>query len=231
MSEETNNNPVETKARRNASPAAPRAKSGGNKAKVFTKLEGLPGDNLAFIEQLLVEGATFEDVVESVAEKGDLRVTPQAVRNYFRGNLDLQKRRVLRQVERAQELKKSLGDPGSAEAELAEATFFTGYLGVTRKGAELRLKDVESARLGKENLRLRNRVLRLRERKLNQDREYHRVRTDVMRKKLQLLRHKIRQLQSTMATESKANKLGPETLQKIQEIYGIVTLPTVPAPR
>jgi len=211
--------------------AATTGAGGGNKTKVFTKVESLSGDTQNFIDQLLIEGATFEDVVENMEEQGLGRVSLQAVATYFRNNMDLQKRRVLRQVERAQELKKSLGDPDSAEAELADAMFFTGYLGVTRKSAELRLKDMESIRLGKENLRLRNRVLRLRERKLEQDRDFNRARTDVMLKKLELLQLNINQLKNVMGTESKKNKLGPETLQKIQEIYGIAALPTVPAPR
>ena len=230
MSEEANNNPVETKAKPNASPAAP-AKARGEKPEPVKNINDLSGGPKDFIDDLLVEGATFEDVVESVEEKGEFRVTLQAVTNYFRSNLDLQKRRVLRQVEKAQELKKAFADPDSAEAELADAMFLTGFMGVTRKSAELNLKDAEMVRLGKENLRLRNNVLRLRERKLEQDENFNYARTKVMLKKLEMLQLNINQLKSVMGTERKQNKLGPETLQKIQEIYGIAALPTIPAPR
>ncbi len=244
MNEQTKNNSVDVKTAQAPPPVAPEKASGkqatgrASKArrkkadeKLCKNIHDLTGTPKQFIDDLLTEGATFEDVVESVAEKGELRVTLQAVRNYFHSNLDLQKRRVLRQVEKAQELKKSLGDPGSAEAKLADAIFVTGYMGVTRKGAEIKLKDIESIRLSKENLRLRNSVLRLRRRKMSQDREFQRLRNDYMRKKLEKLQLNINQLKRVMASESKQNKLGPETLQKIQEIYGIVALPTIPASR
>ena len=230
MNEEVKDNPGEKKAAKRAS-TGPRTKADEKHPEACKNIYDLSGNPKQFIDDLLIEGATFEDVVESVAEKGDVRVTLQAVRNYFRSNLDLQKRRVLRQVEKAQELKKAFGNPDSAEAELAEAMFLTGFMGVTRKSAELNLKDAETVRMGRENLRLRNQVLRLRERKLEQDEDFNRARTNVMLKKLEILQLNINQLKSVMASESKQNKLGPETLQKIQEIYGIAALPTIPAPR
>lgn len=236
MSDEAKKNPGETKATAKATvgtpplqqPAAP-AKAGGEKPEPIKNINDLSGGPKDFIDDLLVEGATFEDVVESVAEKGDVRVTLQAVMNYFRSNLDLQKRRVLRQVEKAQELKKSLGDPDSAEAKLADAIFVTGYMGVTRKGAELKLKDVESIRLSKENLRLRNRVLRNRQKEHRQQRRFRRLREDLARKKLEFYTLKSAELKRAMAAERKQNKLGPETMRAIQEIYGIATIPSLPA--
>ena len=199
--------------------------------KSYEDINKLSDDWKKFIDELLTDGATFEDVVDSVAEKGELRVTLQAVTNYFRANLELQKRRVQRQVEKANELKKAFADPDSAEAELADAMFFTGFMGVTRKSAELNLKDAEMMRLGRENLRLRNSVLRLRERKLDQEERFNYARIKVLLKKLELLTFNVNQLKKIMAGEGKKNKLGPETLQKIQEIYGIVSLPAIPAPR
>lgn len=236
MTDEAKKNPGETKATAKATvgtpplqpPAVP-AKAGGEKPEPIKNINDLSGGPKDFIDDLLVEGATFEDVVESVAEKYDLRVTLQAVTNYFRGNLELQKRRVLRQVEKANELKKAFADPDSAEAELADAMFMTGYMGVTRKGAEIKLKDIESIRLGKENLRLRNRVLRHRQKENRQQRRYRRLREDLARKKLEFYTLKAAELKRAMAAEHKQNKLGPETLRAIQEIYGIATIPSLPA--
>ncbi|MBI1940598.1 MAG: hypothetical protein HYS33_03720 [Acidobacteria bacterium] len=209
--------------------AATTGAGGAHKAQVFKKPADVPGDLLKLIDDLLVDGATFEDVVESVEEQEPGRLPLHVVATYFRSNMHLQKRRVLRQVEKAQELKKSLGDPASAEAKLADAIFMTGYMGVTRKGAEIKLKDIESIRLGKENLRLRNRVLRHRQKENRQQRRYRRLREDVMKKKLEFYKLKTAALKKAMAAESKQNKLGPETMRAIQEIYGIATIPSLPA--
>jgi hypothetical protein len=210
---------------------ATRAMSEATQNKPCKDISQLDDGERKFIDALLVDGATFEDVVESVAEKGGFQVTLQAVINYFRANLEVQKRRVRRQVEKANELKKAFANPDSAEGELADATFLTGFMGVTRKGAELNLKDAQMMHLSRENLRLRNQFLRLKGRKLKQEEGFNYARTKVLLKKLELLTINVNQLKNIMAGEDKQNKLGPETRQKIQEIYGIVSLPAIPAPR
>ena len=55
-------------------------------------------------DRLLVEGAKFEEVIETVAERGGPRLTLGAVRDYFRRNLTLQMQRVRYQVQAAKAL-------------------------------------------------------------------------------------------------------------------------------
>src|SRR5439155_21529220 len=69
-------------------------------------------------------------------------VTLLAVRSYFQSNPDLQGRRIRRMQEVAQKLKKSLtGAPHSAEAELADAVFLTGLMGLERAGTRFTVMD------------------------------------------------------------------------------------------
>jgi hypothetical protein len=220
MNEETKKKPDGAKATTKDAEAA---------AKVIKKIQDVPKDALKFMDGLLEDGATFEDVVESLEGEVGIRMPLHVVSGYFRANLGLQKRRVLRQVEKARELKKSLGKPESAEAKLADAVFMTGYMGVTRKGAEIKLKDIESIRLSKENLRLRNRVARQKEKERHQQSRYRRLRAEVEKKKLEFYQMKSAALKRALAAEEGQNKLGPETMRAIQEIYGIATIPSLPA--
>lgn len=181
------------------------------------------------VQELLIAGATFEDVVESVEEQGGQRVTQRAVENFFRGNLEVQKQRVHHLVETAQEIKKSLGNPETAEGKLAEAAFFTGFMRLSRKTAELDLNLAHKARLERENLHLRQWVSRLRGQNLLTERMLTkaRIRTELARGKL--LQQQAVELQKTVQECKDPKELGPKLVEKIQEIYGIATLPSLPA--
>ena len=185
----------------------------------------LPADLRQLVEQMLTDGATFEDVVDAVAERGGDGVTLGAVENFFRGNLTLQQERVRRQVATAQALKKAVGRSGSGQARLAEAALLTGLMRLSRKGSELNLKDAMRERIERENLSLKRQLLRLRVRKAVQDQEFARAHFRADLAKWQLSKARIADLRRTLETEGKQAKLGPETMQKIQEIYGLVISP------
>ena len=184
-------------------------------------------------QQLFVEGATFEDIVEYINEKhlseanGESEdtphgVTPAAVKRHFRGNLSLQTERIKRLQERGQALKRALiGDPSSAEAELADAIFFTGMMGMDRAGAQFRIKEAKQVFLSRQNMRLKENSLELK--KLNSEavRKNVEARTATELKKQEQLNQKVRELEKTIAQESGSHQLGPETLRKIREIYGL----------
>ena len=188
----------------------------------------LPADLRQLVEQMLTDGGTFEDVVDAVAERGGPSVTLSAVENFFRGNLTLQQERVRRQVETARALKQALGKSGSGQARLAEAALLTGLMRLSRKGSELNLKDAMRERLERENLSLKQRLLRLQVRKAVQDQEFARAHIRAELAKWQLTKIRIAELQRTLDTEGKQAKLGPETMLKIQEIYGLVISPPAP---
>jgi hypothetical protein len=184
-------------------------------------------------QQLFVEGATFEDIVEYInerhisEEKGESEdtphgVTPAAVKRHFRGNLSLQTQRIKRLQERGQALKSALtGDPSSAEAELADAIFFTGMMGMDRAGAQFRIKEAKQVFLSRQNMRLKEDSFELK--RLNSEvvRKNVEARTVTELKKQEQLNQKLSDLEKTIAQESGAHQLGPETLRKIREIYGL----------
>jgi hypothetical protein len=196
---------------------------------VHANVAELPADLRRLVEQMLTNGATFEDVVDAVAERGGPGVSLSAVENFFRGNLALQQERVRRQVATAQALKKALGGSGSGQARLAEAALLTGLLRLSRKGSELNLKDAMRERIECENLGLKRQLLRLRVRKAVQDQQFARAHIRAELAKWQLTKSRIAELRRTLETGGKKANLGPETMQKIQEIYGLVISPPASA--
>jgi hypothetical protein len=177
-------------------------------------------------ERMLIEGATFEDVQEALNERG-APVTLQAVQNFFRGNLDVQKRRIEFQLERARILKEAFAFPESAEAQLANAAILTGLQRLSRRGADFSVKDSVRARLECENLTLKRSLAQL---KIDRELEDRRLRKTKLHSELikwQLARVKLQQLRRDLMREKKTKGLGPEALEKIQEIYGLLRIPVV----
>jgi hypothetical protein len=200
-----------------------------NKKPLLHDVSLLPQEQQQLVEKMLVEGAPFEDVVDAIAEQGECTVTVTAVRNYFRGSHSLQQRRVQHQLETVQALKQAMGqDPESAEARLAEAAILTGFLGLSRKESTLNLNDAERRRLERQNMRLRQQALELQERKNQQDAELLRTRMEVEQTKRRLLEGKILELHRTLNSSSEDDKLGPEVIHKIHEIYGLVKESRIP---
>src|SRR5208337_4321760 len=94
------------------------------------------------------------------------------------GNRMLQTKRARRQIENAEALLASVDkDPKSAEAQLARATFLTGYSRVHRNASLITPKDAERSRLERENLTLKHQILIMRRKKAMQDLDYSRART------------------------------------------------------
>jgi hypothetical protein len=202
-----------------ASPAADTASTRRKPADTWK----LPPEREQLAAELLNEGDTFEDVVEAINATAGPKVSQRAVEHFFRTHSDVQRRRVEGMVKRADDLKASLyANPDSAEAKLAGAALLTGLMRLSRGGAELTVKDAMSLRLQRENLRLRQRVLRMKDRDavlkhaLTQAQAHHEF------ERLKLTREKVRLLRRNLKCLRRGQQLGPETFQKIQEIYGIL---------
>lgn len=199
-------------------PAAPRAYANDVTALDLSR-QGL-------IRRMLVDGATFEDVVEAVNEREGEGVTLSAVQNYYRGNLMLQKLRVRRLIESAEALLSSAGkDPRSAEAQLAKATFLTGYSRVHRDAALITPRESERFRLERENVSLKHEILAIRKKKAMQDLEYSRARTRLIYLTQAKLQEDILKLQREVTSHHPGDPIPPEVLQRIQQIYGLVSRP------
>jgi DNA gyrase/topoisomerase IV subunit A len=199
-----------------------------NEADTLLDVEQLPDPLRDRIRDMLIEGATFEDIVETVNAGKGPTVTQMMVESYFRRNLEVQKGRVRRQIERAEEIKKSIGNPETAEGQLASAAFLTGFMRLTRKSSEIDLQDAEAARMRRENLGLERQVLHLRKQKQEKDIEYMKAHIRHEWAKLKVLRDKLRQMQATFDKLRRGDKLDTATLAKIREIYGIISEPFIP---
>ena len=180
----------------------------------------------SLVGRMLIDGATFEDVVEAVNERGGDGITLSAVQNYFQGSLEIQKRRVRRLIESAEALLATVDkDPKSAEAQLARATFLTGYSRVHRHASLITPKDAERSRMERENLALKHQILIMRRKKAMQDLDYSRARTRLILLTQGKLQEEILKLQREVKTHRPGEPMGPEMLQRIQQIYGLACQP------
>jgi hypothetical protein len=175
---------------------------------------------------MLVEGSTFEDVVEAVKERDGERVTLNAVQNFFQGNLELQKQRAQKAIKNAEALLASVDkNPRSAEARLARATFLTGYSRVHRDIAWITAKDAERVRMECENHRLKHHILVMQEKKASQELDYSRAKTNLILLTQRKMRNELRALQQEALAHRPGKPLGPEMLQRIQQLYGLACRP------
>ena len=176
---------------------------------------------------MLADGATFSDVVQTLNADTDDPISELAVENHYRGNVDLQKRRVLRSVEKVEELKRAMGNPETAEAKLAESVLFTGLMGLTRSPMYADLEDVQVLRLKREKLELERTVQHMRAREST-------FRTSVMRAQVKhtlaksdKVRAELRQIAPVLRELKEGDRLDSLTLARIREIYGIIREPYV----
>jgi hypothetical protein len=186
----------------------------------------LDPERRSLVGRMLVEGSTFEDVVEAVNERQGDGITLNAVQNYFQGSLEIQKKRVRRLIESAETLLASVDkDPRSAEARLARATFLTGYSRVRRNASLITPKDAERSRMERENLSLKHQILIIQRKKATQDLDYSRARTRLILLTQGKLQEEILKLQREVKAHRPGAPIGPEMLQRIQQLYGLACQP------
>jgi hypothetical protein len=178
------------------------------------------------VTKLLKEGSTFEDVVEAVNARGGKCITLNAVKTYFQGNRMLQIQRARRQIEDAESLLASVDkDPKSAEARLARATFLTGYSRVHRDVSLVSPRDAARYRMECENLTLKHQILMMQKKKALQDLDYSRARTRLILLTQGKLQEEILKLQREVKAHRTGDPIGPEMLQRIQQLYGLACQP------
>ena len=197
------------------------------RARPVTDVAKLPAELRELVERMLVEGATFEDIYDAVNERG-VPLTLQAVQNLYRGSLELQKRRIVFQVERAQALTEALGDPESSDAQLAYAAMLTGLQSLNRKDGSISVKDAAKASMERRNLLLKHELLRIQIEREEQEKRFRRMRIYTEMLKVRLMRAKMVQLRRELAKHENSGTLGRVAMEKIQEIYGLLQIPAVP---
>lgn len=192
---------------------------------VSTTVEDLPTSLQEVIRRMLVDGATFEDVAEAIAESGEQQVPLRTIESYFRSNLDIQKDRITRQLQTAKVLREALTDPKSGHAELAEAVLITGLMGVNRRSASTGLQHAIRVKDQQANQILKEQASRLRIEKFAMDKKVLTARLKAERTKQELIRTKLSHLKQALDGSGEGKVLGPEIIQQIHEIYGIVSIP------
>jgi hypothetical protein len=191
-----------------------------------TDVANLDDDLQDLVSKMLIEGSTFEDVVEAVDERGGDGITLSAVQNYFQGNLDIQAKRVRHLIRSAEALLGTVGkNPKSAEAQLARATFLTGYLRVRRDASLITPKDAEHSRMERENVSLKRRILVMQKEKAVQQLKYSHARTHLILLSQEKLKEEILKLQQEAKGHRAGEPMGPEMLQRIQQLYGLACQP------
>jgi hypothetical protein len=129
-------------------------------------------------------------------------------------------------IESGEALLASVGkDPKSAEARLARATFLTGYLRVRRDGAQISPKDAEHARMERENLSLKRRLLSVQKEKAVQALKFSDARMRLLLLTQEKLKEEILKLQQEAKGHRAGEPMGPEMLQRIQQLYGLASQP------
>jgi Bacteriophage Mu, Gp27 len=187
----------------------------------------LPAELRDLVERMLVEGATFEDVYDSVNERG-VHITLQAIQGRYRSDLELQKRRIQFQVERARVLTEALGDPDSSDAQLAYAAMLTGLQSLSRKEGGLTLRDAVKGTMERRNILLKRDLLRMQIAREKEDKRFRKTRLHAEILKLQMMKTKLEQLQRELMKSENSSTLGQVAMEKIQEIYGLLQIPVIP---
>jgi hypothetical protein len=189
-------------------------------------LQGLDSNLQDLVNKLLEEGSTFEDVVETVNERSGQRITLNAVKTYFQGNRELQTQRALHQVEDSEALLASLDkNPKSAEARLARATFLTGYSRVNRNASVVNPREAARYRMECENLNLKRQILTMQRKKAKHDLAYSRARTNLIEITQAKMKGDILVLERELRAHHAGEPIGPEVLEKIQQLYGLCSQP------
>jgi len=197
------------------------------KGQMRTDLDGFDPVRLKKVDELLIEGATISDVVTTLnADRGEA-ISELAVENYFRANLDLQKRRVQRMVEKLEELKRSMGNPESAEGKLAEAALFTGLMGLQRNPMYVDLEDVQTLRLKRDKLDLERTILQMKERESRERVRQMKAQTAYTIAKCEKAKFELHKMADLLRSLKRGDCLDTETLNKIREIYGIIQQPYI----
>jgi len=200
----------------------PESKQGLGKREPLKEVNDLPSPAQELLRQMLVEGATYDDVVEAVKERHNQKITLTAVEHYFRSDLGLQKDRVRHQVKIARELKDSLADAQSDHAELAEAVLFAGLMGLRRGTAAADFQTALRVKNRHEDLKMKWGAFQLKTEQADLGKKVARVRLKSEKTKQKLLTRELQKVERAIQEGMKGHKLGSETIKRIHEIYGLV---------
>ena len=179
----------------------------------------------AVAEQMLIEGASPEEVVRAAHDRGFARLKRRTVQGWLDSNPDLRERALRRQAETAEALRRSLeAGSGSPEARLAQAALFAGLSRPLKRGARFgpggraALGVSMQEQLERENRVLRSKAQRLEQRKRSITRRILRARLRLERMRWSLLDRQVSRLDSAIEHELRGELLAPEVLEGLRKL-------------
>jgi hypothetical protein len=215
-----------TEARSRAHDHAPlRQADAWARVAVRAKRGRFPAAVRAVAEQMLIEGASPEEVVQAAHDRGLLRLKRSTVQRWLDTNPGLREQAVRRQAETAEALRKSLAaDLGSPEARLAEAALFAGLSRPLRRSSRLGPEgraalDVSMRKqLEQENRLLRRQAERLERRKQSITRRIIRARLRLERMRWSLFQRHVSRMYSAIKREGRREALAPQLLEGLRSL-------------
>lgn len=185
----------------------------------------LPAALRAVAEQMLIEGASPEEVVQAARNQGLRRLKRSTLQRWLDHNPDLRERSLRRQAETAEALRRSLaGDLGSPEARLAEAALFAGLSRPLKRSSRVGARGLAAlersmqAQLERENRSLRRRAERLQQRKRSITRRIIRARLRLEGMRWRLLQRHVSQLYSVIEAAGGGEALAPQLVEGLRSL-------------
>lgn len=199
-----------------------------------TDVGKLPDYLQKLVKRLLVQGATFQDVVDAVQETPGDGITLQAVQDYFRRDLDIQQERIKRQVAGAKALREAAGiklNPEdqklAGEIGVLDAVILTGLMRLNRDQIEMDANDARHEKLVRQNLELKRQTLRMERMRKEEYCQRERVKARAELARARLLEGKLKVLLKGLKPVEQTQRLSPQTYQQIQEVYGLIKAPII----
>ena len=216
-----------TSASRTAKPAdraSSKTAEGWRKIAAGASKGRYPASVRAIAEQMLIEGASPEEVVKAAHERGFTRLKRDTVQRWLDESPELSEQTLRRQAETAVALRQSLAtDLGSPEARLAEALLFAGLarprtLEPVAAGTVATLGIVWRKQLESENRILRRQAERLRQRNRSISRRIVRARLRLERMRWKLLERQVSRFGASAAEDTGDDFLVPELLIELRKL-------------
>ena len=177
----------------------------------------------AQLDELIIEGATLEGATAAINESQQFSVPLSAVEHYVRSNIDLQRRRIQYIAHTTSAITEHVpGDADAVEKQLINALIMAGLLKINEKDASPFLNSVMLRRAEITNLRLRNRLMRWKEKENLMLEKRLETQNRLMRARTEFVEGQTAKLLECVRKLEKKRSITPETLQKIQEIYGLI---------
>lgn len=195
-------------------------------APVLVRRGPVPVEIKALAQQMLAEGASPEEVVETARARGSGRITEATVKRWLGRYPKLRERARQRQIEAVSLLERRLAqgrDP--AKARLAEAARFAGLAVPPGHRSRLDLPGLVELQasvwdsLQRENIALKHRALELEAQKESISRRIDAVRTVVDRMRWQAVQKQLDQLWDVVSDMGAPEKLGRPLADTLRNLY------------